>query len=252
MEVSAASSEPDIRACVALLAIEFSMELAGSGLSPPAWMHMETCKLMHYKPSHIGVVRLNGAVVGTIVLRSMHCNHHAPVGGVWHYLQDTLVLEDPLEVHTPACLTTAHTPQPTAQRAARRVYCCGSTCTWSRHRTPASPLGRAPSATHPPAHLIQQALPAHHAVGMSAQPTTTMPPFFSPTCTRWPVVSICNTVILTTLAGGKHKQCCTSALLLPRILHRQAQLAILLHHGHPPRLSRPRNLVEDGQDPAGT
>lgn len=116
MEIVAATSEPDIRTCVALLAIEFALELTGSGLTNKAWRDMETSKLLQYPPHHIGIrirvrciicqpapsgmARLNGETVGTVVLRSSHCHHHMPVLGVWHYLQDTLILEDALEVRS--------------------------------------------------------------------------------------------------------------------------------------------------------
>ena len=43
-----------MRACVALLAVEFADEIAGSGLSHKAWREMETSKLLHYSSLHIG------------------------------------------------------------------------------------------------------------------------------------------------------------------------------------------------------
>lgn len=45
---------------------------------------------------------LNNQAVGTVILRSNQClatsAQHSRAHGGWHYLQDTLILEDPLEV----------------------------------------------------------------------------------------------------------------------------------------------------------
>ena len=61
---------------------------------------------MHHVPTntilHTGMACLNNQAVGTVILRSNQClatsAQHSRAHGGWHYLQDTLILEDPLEV----------------------------------------------------------------------------------------------------------------------------------------------------------
>lgn len=158
MEVAEADSDADIRACVDLLAEHFHAEVH---MPLQEWKAAELSKLtnkshigmcnqrlpcmtgpcvwlpilMYTSPSSTGVAKHKSKVVGVVVLRSSTSSQQPVLlsSGLCSYVQDTLILEDALEValgwmyirgaYTTHCPHTYHTLSITIMCTAQRIAC---------------------------------------------------------------------------------------------------------------------------------